>query len=99
MNLKDACEKVGGRVLDDNVCLIGKNLVKQLDPFHFEIVTPRTTLHVRAPGVKVSGSSLRLLFNNCGVEVSRDYVEMACFAPGKDNDLNVYFEEVFRAVV
>ncbi len=99
MEFSRACERVGGQLLNPNTCRIGRNVVVKEDEFNYRIITPLLSFSVRAPGVKVSGSTLRFLFNNCGVEVGRENVEVACFAPGKDNDLNVYFEEVFRAVI
>ena len=99
MEFSRACERVGGQLLDPNTCRVGRNVVVRLDDFNYKIITPLLSFRVRSPSVKVSGSSLRFFFNNCGVEVDRENVEVACFAPGKDNDLNVYFEEVFKAVI
>lgn len=99
MDLKSACERAGGRVWRDNVCIMGKNKVVQLDPFRYLVDTPYGTFKVYSSTVRLTEEGFYLPFNNCALEVTKDRVNIKCFAPAKNNELGVVFEETLSAAI
>ena len=98
MDLKTACEKSGG-VLYNDVCILGENRVVQIEPGRYLIDSPHGTFKVHASTIRLTSHGFYFPFNNCALEVTREKVYIKCFAPGKDNDVNVYFEETLSAAI
>ena len=99
MELKDACERAGGVVVDEHTCKMGRNVVRQIDPFRYEVETPVGKFRVMASTVRLTDVGFYLPFNNCALEVTPKTVNIFCFAPVRKQDIITAFDETLRATI
>jgi len=98
MQLKEACERSGG-IWKEDTCILGKNIVRQIDPFRFEVRSPYGTFRVMSSTVRLTEEGFYLPFNNCALEVTPKTVNIQCFAPVRKQDVIEAFDETLRATI
>ena len=95
MELSKACREAGG-FYDPRTktCKLGDNYVRELDPAHYEIVTPVGRFEINGYTPR-RGQGILFPFNNCGIDVTRDGVSLACYAFTEDGKFGAAFENTF----
>lgn len=99
VELSKACREAGG-FYDPRTktCKLGNNYIREVDPYHYEIVTPVGRFEVNGYRPRV-GQGVLFPFNNCGIDVTRAGVYLACYAWAEDGKLGAVFENTFSGEI
>ena len=94
-----ACRDAGGFYDHERkVCKLGDNYIREVSENHYEIVTPVGRFEVNGY-VPKRGRGVFFPFNNCGIDVARDGIYLACYAFTDDSRYGVAFETTFSAEI